>query len=83
MEEKLSVIIQTGFVLFLLGLLVCAVGLIILMITQYHNNKIEHKAQMTWYENENDPRTQLRRKKEEEAFNDLYFDRVQEFYNDL
>lgn len=83
MEEKLSVIIQTGFVLFLLGLLICAVGLIILMISQYRNNKTEHKVQMAWYENENDPRTQLRRQKEIEAHNNLYFDRIQEFYNGL
>lgn len=81
MEEQLTAIIQTGFVLFLFALLVCAVGLIMLMIIQYHNNKVEHEATMAWYDYENDPRTQLRRQKEEEAANDLYFDRIQEFYN--
>lgn len=81
MEEQLTAIIQTGFVMFLFALLVCAVGLIMLMVIEYGNRKIERESLMAEYEYETDPRTKLRRRKEEEASNDLYFDTIQEFYN--
>lgn len=80
-EEKLNLIIETGFMLFLLGLLIATVGLIILMVSEHRNRKLEREAKLAEYAYENDPRTQLRRLKEEEAFNSIYFDTIQEFYN--